>query len=155
MVNWNCGLSVVETLAFAVSWCLFGLCRGPLNEDVFAAPNYTEDRILHPSVQEITEQIYRLLLQVQQVFLPCLWPSKERLFILVWLSVQLLLYWNFWLQSWEFLALMITRQDLLNWVKAPVDVLRISCSCGVLQTNKQKKPNKETSKPNNKKPSVK
>ncbi|XP_032048951.1 period circadian protein homolog 2 [Aythya fuligula] len=36
---------------------------GPLNEDVFAAPNYTEDRILHPSVQEITEQIYRLLLQ--------------------------------------------------------------------------------------------
>uniref|UniRef100_A0A8C0UJK8 Period circadian protein homolog 2 n=1 Tax=Cyanistes caeruleus TaxID=156563 RepID=A0A8C0UJK8_CYACU len=41
---------------------------GPLNEDVFAAPNYTEDRILHPSVQEITEQIYRLLLQVQQGF---------------------------------------------------------------------------------------
>ncbi|XP_051482054.1 period circadian protein homolog 2 isoform X2 [Apus apus] len=36
---------------------------GPLNEDVFAAPSYTEDRILHPSVQEITEQIYRLLLQ--------------------------------------------------------------------------------------------
>uniref|UniRef100_A0A8C3LPG8 Period circadian protein homolog 2 n=1 Tax=Chrysolophus pictus TaxID=9089 RepID=A0A8C3LPG8_CHRPC len=42
---------------------------GPLNEDVFAAPNYTEDRILHPSVQEITEQIYRLLLQVQHVLL--------------------------------------------------------------------------------------
>ncbi|KAM9184131.1 period circadian protein homolog 2 [Mergus octosetaceus] len=39
---------------------------GPLNEDVFAAPNYTEDRILHPSVQEITEQIYRLLLQIGQ-----------------------------------------------------------------------------------------
>ncbi|XP_074924663.1 period circadian protein homolog 2 isoform X2 [Chelonoidis abingdonii] len=36
---------------------------GPLNEDVFAAPNYTEDKILHPSIQEITEQIYRLLLQ--------------------------------------------------------------------------------------------
>ncbi|XP_067395029.1 period circadian protein homolog 2 isoform X2 [Emydura macquarii macquarii] len=36
---------------------------GPLNEDVFSAPNYTEDKILHPSVQEITEQIYRLLLQ--------------------------------------------------------------------------------------------
>lgn len=46
---------------------MLGLCRGPLNEDVFAAPNYTEDRILHPSVQEITEQIYRLLLQVQRV----------------------------------------------------------------------------------------
>lgn len=50
-----------------MEWDLFGLCRGPLNEDVFAAPNYTEDRILHPSVQEITEQIYRLLLQVQHV----------------------------------------------------------------------------------------
>uniref|UniRef100_A0A8D0GD46 Period circadian protein homolog 2 n=1 Tax=Sphenodon punctatus TaxID=8508 RepID=A0A8D0GD46_SPHPU len=36
---------------------------GPLNEDVFSAPHYTEDKILHPSVQEITEQIYRLLLQ--------------------------------------------------------------------------------------------
>uniref|UniRef100_A0A8U8AUP4 Period circadian protein homolog 2 n=1 Tax=Geospiza parvula TaxID=87175 RepID=A0A8U8AUP4_GEOPR len=51
---------------------------GPLNEDVFAAPNYTEDRILHPSVQEITEQIYRLLLQVQQglcPFLPCSHPA--------------------------------------------------------------------------------
>lgn len=79
---------------------MFDLCRGPLNEDVFAAPNYTEDRILHPSVQEITEQIYRLLLQVQQVFLPCSCPAEERLFILVWHFVQLLLlYWNFWLQS--------------------------------------------------------
>uniref|UniRef100_A0A8C3SST2 Period circadian protein homolog 2 n=1 Tax=Chelydra serpentina TaxID=8475 RepID=A0A8C3SST2_CHESE len=36
---------------------------GPLNEDVFSATNYTEDKILHPSIQEITEQIYRLLLQ--------------------------------------------------------------------------------------------
>ncbi|XP_053166982.1 period circadian protein homolog 2 isoform X2 [Hemicordylus capensis] len=35
---------------------------GPLNEDVFA-PHYTEDKILHPSIQEITEQIHRLLLQ--------------------------------------------------------------------------------------------
>lgn len=65
MVNWTCGLSVIEVLALVMSWDMFGLYRGPLNEDVFAAPNYTEDRILHPSVQEITEQIYRLLLQVQ------------------------------------------------------------------------------------------
>ncbi|XP_066476293.1 period circadian protein homolog 2 [Tiliqua scincoides] len=35
---------------------------GPLNEDVFA-PHCTEDKILHPSIQEITEQIHRLLLQ--------------------------------------------------------------------------------------------
>ncbi|KAJ6669318.1 hypothetical protein lerEdw1_008127 [Lerista edwardsae] len=35
---------------------------GPLNEDVFA-PHCTDDKILHPSIQEITEQIHRLLLQ--------------------------------------------------------------------------------------------
>ncbi|XP_044288776.1 period circadian protein homolog 2 isoform X1 [Varanus komodoensis] len=35
---------------------------GPLNEDVFA-PHCTEEKILHPSIQEITEQIHRLLLQ--------------------------------------------------------------------------------------------
>lgn len=58
-----------QVLAFVMQWGMFGLHRGPLNEDVFAAPNYTEDRILHPSVQEITEQIYRLLLQVQHVLL--------------------------------------------------------------------------------------
>ncbi|XP_058155772.1 period circadian protein homolog 2 [Dasypus novemcinctus] len=36
---------------------------GPLNEDVFAAPRCAEEKALHPSVQELTEQIYRLLLQ--------------------------------------------------------------------------------------------
>ncbi|XP_007669911.2 period circadian protein homolog 2 isoform X1 [Ornithorhynchus anatinus] len=36
---------------------------GPLNEDVFAVHNCTEEKTLHPSIQEITEQIYRLLLQ--------------------------------------------------------------------------------------------
>ncbi|XP_068959353.1 period circadian protein homolog 2 isoform X2 [Petaurus breviceps papuanus] len=36
---------------------------GPLNEDVFAAPSCTEEKTPHPSIQEITEQIYRLLLQ--------------------------------------------------------------------------------------------
>lgn len=40
-----------------------GFYRGPLNEDVFAA-HCTEDKILHPGIQEITEQIHRLLLQV-------------------------------------------------------------------------------------------
>ncbi|XP_077205078.1 period circadian protein homolog 2 [Paroedura picta] len=35
---------------------------GPLNEDVFA-PHCTEEKIPHPSIQEITEQIHRLLLQ--------------------------------------------------------------------------------------------
>ncbi|XP_011898333.1 PREDICTED: period circadian protein homolog 2 isoform X2 [Cercocebus atys] len=36
---------------------------GPLNEDVFAAHPCTEEKALHPSVQELTEQIHRLLLQ--------------------------------------------------------------------------------------------
>ncbi|XP_016806319.1 period circadian protein homolog 2 isoform X3 [Pan troglodytes] len=36
---------------------------GPLNEDVFAAHPCTEEKALHPSIQELTEQIHRLLLQ--------------------------------------------------------------------------------------------
>ncbi|XP_006866886.1 PREDICTED: period circadian protein homolog 2 [Chrysochloris asiatica] len=36
---------------------------GPLNEDVFAAPASVEEKALHPSIQELTEQIYQLLLQ--------------------------------------------------------------------------------------------
>lgn len=39
-------------------------CRGPLNEDVFAQPCAEEQPALHPSIQELTEQIHRLLLQV-------------------------------------------------------------------------------------------
>lgn len=37
--------------------------RGPLNEDVFAQP-CTEERAMQPGVQELMEQIHRLLLQV-------------------------------------------------------------------------------------------
>lgn len=40
------------------------LHRGPLNEDVFSAPSCMEEKGLHPGVQELTEQIHRLLLQV-------------------------------------------------------------------------------------------
>ncbi|XP_075385814.1 period circadian protein homolog 2 [Tenrec ecaudatus] len=36
---------------------------GPLNEDVFAAQPSIEEKAPHPSLQELTEQIYRLLLQ--------------------------------------------------------------------------------------------
>ncbi|XP_077011666.1 period circadian protein homolog 2 [Tamandua tetradactyla] len=36
---------------------------GPLNEDVFAAPRGAEETAPQPGVQELTEQIYRLLLQ--------------------------------------------------------------------------------------------
>ncbi|XP_072818054.1 period circadian protein homolog 2 isoform X2 [Vicugna pacos] len=36
---------------------------GPLNEDVFSAPPRMEEKALHPSIQELTEQIHRLLLQ--------------------------------------------------------------------------------------------
>ncbi|RXN00531.1 Period circadian protein-like 2 [Acipenser ruthenus] len=38
---------------------------GPVNEDVFAAPPFTEGKIIDSDIQEITEQIYRLLLQVR------------------------------------------------------------------------------------------
>ncbi|XP_069053466.1 period circadian protein homolog 2 isoform X4 [Lepisosteus oculatus] len=36
---------------------------GPVNEDVFAAPAFTEGKIVDSDIQEITEQIHRLLLQ--------------------------------------------------------------------------------------------
>ncbi|XP_015999746.2 period circadian protein homolog 2 isoform X2 [Rousettus aegyptiacus] len=36
---------------------------GPLNEDVFSAQPCPEEKALHPGVQELTEQIHRLLLQ--------------------------------------------------------------------------------------------
>ncbi|XP_023378696.1 period circadian protein homolog 2 [Pteropus vampyrus] len=36
---------------------------GPLNEDVFSAQPCLEEKALHPGVQELTEQIHRLLLQ--------------------------------------------------------------------------------------------
>lgn len=36
---------------------------GPLNEDVFSAQPCAEEKALHPSIQELTEQIHRLLLQ--------------------------------------------------------------------------------------------
>uniref|UniRef100_A0A8C9UV74 Period circadian protein homolog 2 n=1 Tax=Spermophilus dauricus TaxID=99837 RepID=A0A8C9UV74_SPEDA len=36
---------------------------GPLNEDVFAAPPCAEEKALPPSLQELAEQIHRLLLQ--------------------------------------------------------------------------------------------
>ena len=42
----------------------FARHRGPLNEDVFSAPSCVEEKGLHPSDQELTEQIHRLLLQV-------------------------------------------------------------------------------------------
>ncbi|XP_030634610.1 period circadian protein homolog 2 [Chanos chanos] len=36
---------------------------GPVNEDVFAAPAFTEGRIMDSDIQEITEQIHKVLLQ--------------------------------------------------------------------------------------------
>uniref|UniRef100_A0A8B9K5M5 Period circadian protein homolog 2 n=1 Tax=Astyanax mexicanus TaxID=7994 RepID=A0A8B9K5M5_ASTMX len=37
---------------------------GPVNEDVFSAPAFTEGKIMDSDIQEITEQIHKLLLQV-------------------------------------------------------------------------------------------
>lgn len=57
--------------------------RGPLNEDVFSAPSLVEEKDQHPSIQELTEQIHRLLLQVST--LParppvplCKWPGATQ-----------------------------------------------------------------------------
>lgn len=41
------------------------MCRGPINEDVFSAPAFTEEKIMDSDIQEITEQIERLILQVK------------------------------------------------------------------------------------------
>uniref|UniRef100_A0A8B9I093 Period circadian protein homolog 2 n=1 Tax=Astyanax mexicanus TaxID=7994 RepID=A0A8B9I093_ASTMX len=38
---------------------------GPVNEDVFAAPPTAEGKVMDSDIQEITEQIHRLLLQVE------------------------------------------------------------------------------------------
>lgn len=40
------------------------LFRGPVNEDVFAAPPFHGGKIVDSDIQEISEQIHRLLLQV-------------------------------------------------------------------------------------------
>lgn len=50
---WTCWMTVV-----CVSF------RGPVNEDVFAAPAFHGGKIMDSDIQEISEQIHRLLLQV-------------------------------------------------------------------------------------------
>lgn len=41
--------------------------RGPVNEDVFAAPSVSEGKPVDTDIQDITEQIHRLLLQVPEL----------------------------------------------------------------------------------------
>lgn len=43
--------------------------RGPVNEDVFAAPATAEGKAVDSDIQDITEQIHRLLLQVSFLIL--------------------------------------------------------------------------------------
>uniref|UniRef100_A0A9J8CIN2 Period circadian protein homolog 2 n=1 Tax=Cyprinus carpio carpio TaxID=630221 RepID=A0A9J8CIN2_CYPCA len=67
-----------EYITLDTSWCSFvnpwsrkvsfvigrhKVCMGPINEDVFSAPAFTEEKIMDSDIQEITEQIERLLLQ--------------------------------------------------------------------------------------------
>lgn len=40
--------------------------RGPVNEDVFAAPVTAEGKAMDSDILDITEQIHRLLVQVRQ-----------------------------------------------------------------------------------------
>lgn len=44
--------------------CMSACFRGPVNEDVFAAPAFHGGKIMDSDIQEISEQIHRLLLQV-------------------------------------------------------------------------------------------
>lgn len=49
--------------------CFLLFCiRGPVNEDVFVAPTSTlvEMKNMDSDIQEVTEQIHRLLLQVRE-----------------------------------------------------------------------------------------
>lgn len=48
--------------------CLLLFSRGPVNEDVFVAPAsaVAEMKTMDTDIQEITEQIHRLLLQVRE-----------------------------------------------------------------------------------------
>uniref|UniRef100_A0A6Q2ZHJ8 Period circadian protein homolog 2 n=1 Tax=Esox lucius TaxID=8010 RepID=A0A6Q2ZHJ8_ESOLU len=41
---------------------------GPVNEDVFAVPAFTNEKLVDPDTREITEQIHRTLLQVNRTF---------------------------------------------------------------------------------------
>uniref|UniRef100_A0A672NJG5 Period circadian protein homolog 2 n=1 Tax=Sinocyclocheilus grahami TaxID=75366 RepID=A0A672NJG5_SINGR len=67
-----------EYVTLDTSWCSFvnpwsrkvsfvigrhKVRMGPMNEDVFSAPAFTEEKIMDSDVQEITEQVHRLLLQ--------------------------------------------------------------------------------------------
>lgn len=67
-----------EYVTLDTSWCSFvnpwsrkvsfvigrhKVRMGPMNEDVFSAPAFTEEKIIDSDIQEITEQIHRLLLQ--------------------------------------------------------------------------------------------
>ncbi|CAM4556838.1 unnamed protein product [Leuciscus chuanchicus] len=67
-----------EYVTLDTSWCSFvnpwsrkvsfvigrhKVRMGPMNEDVFSAPTLTEDKTIDSDIQEITEQIHRLLLQ--------------------------------------------------------------------------------------------
>ncbi|XP_026137259.1 period circadian protein homolog 2-like [Carassius auratus] len=67
-----------EYITLDTSWCSFvnpwsrkvsfvigrhKVHMGPMNEDVFSAPAFTEEKIMDSDIQEITEQIHRLLLQ--------------------------------------------------------------------------------------------
>lgn len=48
---------------------IFVIIRGPVNEDIFTAPPRLENQSLQPGIQELTEQIHQLLMQVSHLTL--------------------------------------------------------------------------------------
>lgn len=57
---------MVVVLFGCAHWHVVSVLRGPVNEDVFAAPPFHGGKIMDSDIQEISEQIHRLLLQVRK-----------------------------------------------------------------------------------------
>lgn len=87
--------------------CVF---RGPLNEDVFVAPALHGGKIMDSDIQEISEQIHRLLLQVRITHL--IWALKNSR---QYLSVSVTIFSLFSLSITWALAVMVVMDPTSSW----------------------------------------
>lgn len=61
---WLHHISILHCHSIAFTDTIDIIFRGPVNEDVFAALAFSEGKMMDSDIQEISEQIHRLLLQV-------------------------------------------------------------------------------------------
>lgn len=90
--------------------CVF---RGPVNEDVFVAPAFHGGKIMDSDIQEISEQIHRLLLQVRIALL--IWALK---YSCQYLSVSVTIFSLFSLSiTWALvvMAAMVVMDPMSSW----------------------------------------